>query len=59
MRTYIMTTGGIFGLLTIAHVWRYTVERDLLASPWHLSLTVITAVLFIWAMRLLRTHSSS
>lgn len=59
MRTYIMTTGGIFGLLTIAHVWRYTVERQLLSSPWHLSITVIAALLFIWAMRLLRTQSPS
>ena len=54
-----MTTGGIFGLLTIAHVWRYTMERHLLSSPWHLSVTVIAAVLFIWAMRLLRTQAPS
>jgi hypothetical protein len=26
MRTYVMTTGVLFGLVTLAHVWRVLVE---------------------------------
>ena len=51
MRAYVMTTGAIFGLLTLAHIWRWYVERHLLTNVGHVSVTVIAAALCIWAWR--------
>jgi len=55
MKAYIMTTGILFGLLTIAHIWRIIVEKPGPgASPWYILMTVVTAALCVWAWRLLR-----
>jgi hypothetical protein len=55
MRAYVMTTGVLFGLITLAHVWRAIEEGGGLASdPWFVLLTVVTAALCLWAWRLLR-----
>jgi hypothetical protein len=54
MRAYVMTTGVVFGLITIAHIWRVIVEGPHLAGqPWFILLTLATAALCIWAVRLL------
>jgi hypothetical protein len=54
MKTYVMTTGILFGLLTFAHLWRIIAERPLLATdPWFVLITVATAALSLWAWRLL------
>jgi hypothetical protein len=54
MRLYVMTTGVIFGLITLAHIWRVIEEGSRLTTePWYILLTAITAALSIWAVRLL------
>ena len=49
-----MVTAGIFGLLTIVHVWRAIEESPTLArDPWFLGITVLSALLCGWGVRLL------
>jgi hypothetical protein len=55
MRAYVMTTGVLFGLITLAHVWRVIEEgRGLAGDLWFILLTVAAAGLCLWAWRLLR-----
>ena len=59
MRTYVMTTGVIFGLLVVAHVWRMIAESASLATdPWYLLITVAAGLLSVWALLLLRRSRS-
>ena len=53
MRAYLMTTGAIFGLITVAHIWRIIVEPHLAMEPWYVLLTLVAAGLCLWAVRLL------
>ena len=54
MKAYVMTTGAVFGLLTLAHIWRVIEEGPHLAKqPWWVVITVAAAVLCLWAIRLL------
>jgi glucan phosphoethanolaminetransferase (alkaline phosphatase superfamily) len=54
MKAYVITTGIIFGLLTLAHIWRMILEgRHLLAEPWWVGITLLAAALCVWAFRLL------
>ena len=53
MKTYVMATGTVFGLLALAHVWRMIAEDPHLATdPWFLLITLIAAALSAWAFRL-------
>ena len=55
MKAYVMTTGVLFGLLTVAHLWRVLEEGPHLATdPWYVLITLVTAALCLWAWRLLR-----
>ena len=55
MRAYVMTTSAVFGLLTVAHVWRVIEERpSLVTDPSYILITVVAAALCLWAWRLLR-----
>ena len=55
MRAYVLTTGIVFVLLTLAHLWRIAAEgANLLTSPWWVGITVATGALSFWAFRLLR-----
>jgi hypothetical protein len=55
MRTYVMTTGTLFGLVTLAHILRIVDESPALATdPWYVLLTLASAALCVWAWRLLR-----
>lgn len=55
MRHYIMTTGIVFGLLTLAHAARIIVEGWQVASSVIFVLaTIVPAALCIWAFYLLR-----
>jgi hypothetical protein len=55
MRAYVMTTGILFGLITMAHVWRVFEEgRGLATDPSFILLTLAAAALCLWAWRLLR-----
>ena len=55
MKTYVMTTGALFGLLTLVHIWRMIQENRAtgdrpLVSPHHCH----AAALCLWAFRLVR-----
>jgi len=55
MRAYVMTTGAVFGLLTLAHLWRIIEEGPRLATdPWYALIAVAAGALCFWAWRLLR-----
>ena len=55
MKAYLMTTGAVFGLITVAHVWRMVDEWPRMASdPGYILLTAAAAALGLWAWRLLR-----
>lgn len=55
MKAYVMTTGILFGLITLAHLWRVLEEGvGLATNPWYVLITIATAALCIWAWRLLR-----
>jgi hypothetical protein len=54
MKAYLITTGTLFGLLTLVHIWRIVEERHLATDPWYLLITVAAAVLSVWAWRLFR-----
>ena len=54
MKAYLWTTGALFALLTIAHVWRVVAESPTLArDPWFVVATLISAAMCAWAGRLL------
>jgi hypothetical protein len=54
MKAYVITTGAVFGLLTLAHIWRILAEeRHLATDPFFMVVTLITAALCLWAARLL------
>lgn len=54
MRFYIALTAIVFGLLTVMHVWRMVAESASLArDPFFLVITVISAALCAWAVRLI------
>ena len=48
MKTYVTTTGAIFGLLALVHVWRAVVEGPHLATdPWYVLITLVAAVVTV------------
>ena len=54
MKAYLITSGSIFGLITIAHILRILAagESHLATDPWFILLTIAAAALSIWAWRL-------
>ncbi|MGE5278415.1 MAG: hypothetical protein ACM3SU_15585 [Acidobacteriota bacterium] len=54
MKAYLATTGAVFGVITLAHLWRTTGE-----GPWFLLLTAAAAAFGVWAWRLLRRSPGS
>ena len=55
MKAYVTTTGAIFALLTLAHLWRVAVEsRALARDPFFVLVTLCSAALSVWAWRVLR-----
>ena len=60
MKAYLVTTGTVFGLIVLAHVWRVFVEgAHPLTEPPFVLLTVTAAVLSVWAWGLLGRASRS
>ena len=60
MKAYIMTTGAVFGLITLAHIVRIIMEGPHLATePLYVLLTLFAAGLTFWAWRLLRLSARS
>ena len=60
MRAYLLTTGALFGLLAVAHVWRVIAEWPLLMTDAgeivEAAIGVVAAALCLWAWRLSRRH---
>ena len=55
MKAYVITTGVVFGLLTVAHVLRIVGEnRALAADPAYIAITAASAALCVWAVVVLR-----
>jgi hypothetical protein len=60
MKAYVITSGVVFGLLTLAHILRVFAEGPRLATdPWFILITIAAAALCIWAWRVLRLSSRS
>ena len=58
MRAYVVTTGIIFGLITLAHLARMVWEGPRLATePVYVLLTLVSAALCLWAWRVLSRSS--
>jgi hypothetical protein len=58
MKAYVLVTGVIFGLITLAHIARMFAEGSHLATdPVFILLTIASAVLCFWACYLLRRSS--
>ena len=54
MRTYVLVTGVIFGLIVVAHTWRAFAEGHLHSEV--VVLTCLSAALCGWAVALLRSR---
>ena len=54
MRSYVITTGVVFGLLTPVHLWRIIEEPHLATDPWFILVTVIAGALCLAAWRVAR-----
>ena len=54
MKAYIITTGAVFGLITVAHIWRAFLEPHLAKEPWFILFTLIALALCLWAWRVLK-----
>ena len=55
MKSYVMTTGAVFGLLVVLHIWRVIGEgTQLMRDPWWILITAAAATLCLWAVSLIR-----
>ena len=60
MKAYVMTTGAVFCLLVILHVWRVIAEgMHQAADPFFALSTLISVALTVWAWRVLRGMNGS
>jgi hypothetical protein len=60
MKAYVITTGAVFGLLLVAHIWRAIEEGPaLVKDPFYIVITIAAGVLCLWAWRVLRQMSRS
>ena len=59
MRTYVAITGVLFGLITVAHIWRIVAEGSRMATqPFFVLMTAVSTAFALWAIRLLRSRST-
>jgi hypothetical protein len=60
MKAYVITTGAVFGLLVLAHIWRAIEEGPALAkNPFYIVITLAAAALCFWAWRVFRVMRRS
>jgi hypothetical protein len=60
VKAYLVTTGAVFSLVTLAHIWRMIAEGShLAADPGYLLITAVAAGLGVWAWLLLRQSARS
>jgi hypothetical protein len=59
MKTYVITTGSLFGLLVLVHLWRAVVEGPHLATrPEYVVVTALAAAMCVWSWRVYRSIRS-
>ncbi len=52
MKAYVTTTGALFALLVLVHLWRALAEGpQKFADPFFICTTVLSAGLAVWAYR--------
>lgn len=52
MKAYVMTSGGVFALLVLAHILRVILEGPrVLTDFWFVFFTILAAALSAWAWR--------
>jgi len=49
MKAYVITTGVVFALLTVAHLARMLTEQGFSAAPEYWAITALAAALSAWA----------
>jgi hypothetical protein len=54
VKAYVATTGAMFALLVVLHVWRMVVEPHLATDLPYLLITAAAAVFGAWAWRVFR-----
>jgi len=55
MKAYVVTTGTVFAVLTLAHLVRIALENPQLArAPDFVAITLVSAALAFWAWRVWR-----
>jgi hypothetical protein len=60
MKAYLVITGTVFALITLAHVWRLIAEWPHLATdPGFILITLAAVALSVWAWRLIRLAAFS
>ncbi len=60
MKAYVATTGVVFVLMTLVHVWRVVVEGPQLAkNPHFILFTLLSVGLSIWSWRVLQRNARS
>jgi len=52
MKSFLIVTGTVLGLIVIAHVMRMFAEPQLVHEPWFWLLTLLAAALSGWAWHL-------
>lgn len=54
MKSHVIATGVVFGLLTLVHLWRIVEEPHLATDPWFILVTVVAGALCLGAWRVVR-----
>jgi hypothetical protein len=55
MKRYVITTGVVFGLLVVVHIWRVVEEGPAVAKdPLYIVIAIAAAAVCLWAWRLLK-----
>jgi hypothetical protein len=55
MKAYVLTTGALFALLVLLHLWRFTIEGTaLLQQPFFIVATIVPAAMCAWAWLVFR-----
>jgi hypothetical protein len=52
MKAFLVTAGGVFGLVVVVHLYRMTIEPNLVHDPFFWLITAVSAALSVWAWRL-------
>jgi hypothetical protein len=59
VKAYVVTSGALFAVLVLAHLWRLVAEgTGPVHDPWFLAFTGTSAALSIWAFASLRRGSA-